>query len=798
MFSDFRAALRALNRARGFTSITILTLALGMGSATAIFSVVDWVLFRSIDYPPGLVSVGRQFSETQFIPSISGIVAEDFETRSNLFAKTSMAAVMLSNVVLDDQPVGRGSIGVTKNLMSMLEIKPTRGRGFLPDEFSPGQNNVVIVTHRFWQSKLAGDAAALGQTLLVGDTICTIVGILGRDQTMPSNFGMGVLRPHQAVADPSNPWSLVYFFFGQLQPGQTPATVQTELTANPPQLSPRLQRQVWGQPPGVRSLDRVSSWLRPEYYRVMLGAVAFLYAIACLNATNLIVVRRLRQARELSIRLALGAGRWGIIRLNIIESILLVSAGAIAALVVANTMLPLLLSLAGATHTTDDDALWRLDHRAGLILLALTFVTAAIITIIPFVRTMRARPQTHLKESSGALGESRGLARLRGGLVVLQIAAALILLTGAGLMVRTFHNLQATEPGFTLENRWKISLMIPPGSAPNVDDFVASWHAAKARLEQIPGVESVGYGSDFIMSGHAFSRQGIEAKSGDPLAVAIHFMDTDYLPTAGLQLVQGRNIDPAAPHTEVLINESLAQLRWPYQNPIGQLVRPIKRNRSLPTDEAGLQVVGIIRDVRATPRLACAPSVYRSIENGPFIANHFILQTTTQPPPALAETVRRELYALNPDIIVFNATGFSDLQQLYLRPESMVRSVLQVLAVIATTLTAIGIFALLAFSVNLRRGEFGVRLALGATSQHLVRLVIGQGFRLAVIGVLAGLAGAWALVHYLESLLFGTTPYDPAVFIGVTLGLFTIALLACLIPAIRATRINIALLLRSE
>lgn len=798
MFSDFRTALRALARARGFTAITVITLALGMGSATAVFSVVDWVLFRSVDYPPGIVAVGRQFNDARFVPTLSGVLAEDYASRTTLFAKTSQAALILGNVVSNGQPVARGSIGVTRELMGMLDIEPKWGRNFRSEEFAPGHHNAVIITHRFWQSKLAGAPTALGQTLLVDDTPCTIVGILGEYQTMPTQFGLGILRPHEAVADPAKPWSPLYFFFGQLQPGVTAASAQAELIANPPRLSPALSRRVMSQSPAVKSLNEVSSWLRPDYYRVMLGAVAFLYAIACLNATNLIVVRRLGQARELAIRLALGAGRWGIIRLSIIESILLVTLGAIAALVVANVMLPLLLLLAGATHIDSGSGLWRLDHRALGILAGLSLITAGLITLVPLVRSMRTRPQTHLKESAGALGENRGLARLRSGLVVLQISAALILLTGAGLMVRTFQNLQSQEPGFAIQDRWKVSVMMPPGEHPDVTAYAASWEATKARLEQFPGIVRVGYGSDFIMPGFALANQAIEDRSGNPLAIAIHFMDTDYPAAAGLQLVRGRSIHPGAIHTEVLINESLAKLRWPDEDPIGQLIRPVKRNHSNPTDSAGLQVVGVIRDHQATPRLGSPPALYRSIENGPFAANHLMLQTVSDPPPAFADTVRRQLYAHDPSIVVLSVFTLEELRLRHLNAENLARSVLQLLALIATALTAIGIFALLAFSVGLRRGEFGVRLALGARSSHVVGLVFGQGLRLVLIGTCAGLAGAWALVSYLESLLYGTSPHDPLVFAVVAVLLIVVALIACIVPALRATRINIAELLRVE
>lgn len=798
MLADFRTALRALKRARGFTSITILTLALGIGSATAVFNVVDWVLFRSTDYPPGMAVVGRQFDGGRFVPSQSGVVLEHYETRTGLFAQTSRAAIVIGNVVLDGQPIAIGHIGITEGLLSMFEIEPALGRTFRPEEFTEGNNQVVILTYAFWQNQFGGDPETLGRTIEVEGTPCTVIGILRQHQVMPPQFFMGVLRPHQAISDSTNAWRPPYFFYVRLQAGQTAESVQLALTENPPELSPKLTRQVLNLAPSVRSMNATAEWLRPEYYRVMLGAVAFLYAIACLNATNLIVVRRLGQARELAVRLALGATRWNLIRLSIAESILLVGAGAVAALFVANAMLPLLLSVAGTTHLNTDTGLWRLDGRAITILFGLSALTAIIITLIPLARSLRMRPQTHLKEGVGAMGESRGLARLRGGLVVLQFSAALILLTGAGLMVRTIQNLHAVDPGFEVEDRWKVGLTLPRDTKPNQEVHMQIWRELQTEIDEIPGVIKSGYGSDIIMPGFARTDAQIEGVDGEPFPIAFRTLSEDYIEAAGLRIIHGRSIDPLSPKTEVLINETTAKLRWPDQDPIGQILIPIQKYHLSPEDKNGLQVVGVIRDPVARPRNNATATVYRSTAVSPISTQGFIVHTVANTSRGFGDIVRRKIYAHNPGVVIFNIAEVASLQDSFLSAENLALSVLRFLALIAVVLTIVGIFALLAFSVSLRRGEFGVRLALGANSQHLMGLVFGQGLRLALIGTAAGLGGAWALMSYMESLLYGTSAHDPWVLGTVAVSLISIGLIACVIPAIRATRINIAELLRSE
>ncbi len=799
MLASFRPALRGLIRAKRFSAVTILTLALGIGSATAIFSVVDWVLFRSTDYPDGLCLIGRQMSGGQFLPTLPGIVADDYDTRRDLFETTGRGAAIIGNVAFEGEPVATLQFGATRHLLEILKIKPTLGRDFLPAEYTSGQDNVAIITYDFWQTKLGGRADVLDLILQDADSSCTIIGVLGKNQTMPSQMSAGIVRPHHPVTDPANPWSPPYTYFAKLRPDQTPESVQAALTANPVSLPPNLAYIQQQASPAVNSLQSANAWLRPEYYRVMFGAVGFLYALSCLNVINLIALRHLDRAKEFGIRLSLGASRWQLFRLSLVENICLILGGSLLGLIVANVMLPIVLSLSGSSQFGADTGLWRLDPRAVMILVGLAITTGAIITLPPSVRLWRIRSSPTLKTTGGTLGDSRFTARLRSGLVVLQIVVALVLLAGAGLMVRSFERLQSVEPGFTVEDRWSVTPYFADKTITrNLEKLGATWSATKAALQELPGVIRVSYGSNFIMSGYAMANQAIENDDGSPSPVAITFLDDDYLATAGLQILRGRSWQKGNATNEVLINESLARLRWPDTNPIGQLIRPARMFRSHDSDQVGLQVVGVIRDPVASPRLGAPPAIYRSISNGPYAAQSIIIQTAPEVSEAFGEEVRRHLYNLNPSLVIFGVTPFTEIRARQLMVETLARSVLQILAAIALVLTAVGIFSLLAFTVNQRCGEFGVRLALGATRRHVLHLVLNQGLKLTLLGILIGLGCAWGLGRFLTSLVYETSAHDPVVLAVVGSVLLLIALSACLVPAIRATRIDIARLLHSE
>ncbi len=802
MLSDIRFVIRALTRARGFTLVTILTLALGIGAAASIFSVTDWVLFRANQFPQDLFLVGGQNDNVPFMP-----VRFEFMTRAYEGEKAAVAAFAKSshqpgNVVVGGQPVATSWLGVTSNLFPMLGIVPRLGRVFLPGEDVAGSDQVVVVTDWFWKQHLGGRDDALGRKLVVGGAVCTVVGVLAAGQNFPPYLYSAVFRPLTYRANPEQPWLLQFFVFAQLAPGVTREQAQAALRGAKVDVPPSLQQFYAGDHPVLSSMAELNKVGRPEIYWVMLGAVGFLYAIACLNASNLMLVRMLGQRRELSIRLALGGGRWRIIRLLAVESLTLAVLAGLAGLLVANWLFPLLLSVTGSPGGgTHDWSSWTLGWRVVGVMGLLTLLTSLVIAIIPAVRVLRSDISSGLKDGGAALGESRALARLRGSLVVLQTAFAVILLAGAGLMIRTFENFQKVDLGFSPARLAKVQIGGLPQLYPKPDDWqpcLIRLREIQAELARVPGVQAVGFGQDVLLPGYYYPSNTLEGPGGRPVKAAMAGFNIGFQDAAGIKLKRGRWLNQQMGN-EVLVNESLARALWPgVEDPLGRFIRPVGGNSAAKSEWKGWSVVGIVADIRSTMRDPPNNHIYTPEGWGVAYLSTFVLRLNREFDVSLGDAVRRRLYAFDPRLIVNQATSVSEYRDQQLWAERMANSVLKVLAGIALLLTVVGIFSVLAYTVDRRMGEFGIRLALGATRRDLVELVMKRGVSLTLLGIALGLGGALALTRFLKSLLFETTGNDPWVLAAVGFILLAASVLACVLPARRATKVDITKLLRSE
>jgi putative ABC transport system permease protein len=799
MLSDFRFAFRTLARNRSFTLVTVLTLALGIGSAASIFSVTDWILFRASKFPDDVYLIGGHDDQNPFMP-----IRFDFMTRayeqSNVMSAYSKAAYMSGNVVIGGQPVATSWLGVSANFFPLLGIAPVLGRGFLPGEDKEGSDHVVVVSHQFWQRQLGGVADALGRKITVGDAICTVVGVLREAQTMPVYFWGDIYRPLTYRVDPVQFWLPQLFLLGQLRPGVTREQAQQALQAVKVDVPAAAGQYYAKDRAALSSLAELSKFMRVEIYWVMLGAVGFLYAIACLNASNLMLVRMLGQRRELSIRLALGGGRWRIIRLLAVESVTLAVLAALAGLLVANWFFPLLLSAAGSSSLVARDwTSWTLGWRVVGVMGLLTVTTSLLIVVIPAFRILRTDISSGLKDGGGALGESPALARLRGSFVVLQAAFAVILLAGAGLMIRTFHQLQKVDLGFDPTGRAKVQIGLPP-----IYTKPADWEPCLMRLREIqaelmrvPGIRAVGFGNDVLLSGFYFASHTLVGPEGRPVKAAMLGFNIGFHEASGLKLKGGRWLNQSRGN-EILVNESLARALWPGKDPVGQFVRTVEANPNAPAGWTGWLVVGVVADVRATMREAPGNYIYSPEGWGVANLTTFVVRLSRDYDETFASSIRRDLYKFDPRIVVYQILPLSQARDNQLWAERMADSVLKVLAGIALLLTVVGIFSVLAYTVDRRMGEFGVRMALGATRRDLVDLVMRRGVLLTLLGILLGLGGSLALTRYIQSLLFETSAQDPWVLAAVGGLLLLTSVLACVLPAQRATRVDISKLLRSE
>lgn len=800
MLSDLRFVLRALVRQRAFSLVTILTLALGMGAAASIFSVTDWVLFKANRYPSDVFLIGGNSPDQPLMPIRFDFMVRAYEQRPEAVAEFGKAASMSGNVVIGGVPVRTGWLGMTPNLFSMIGVNVARGRGFLPGEDVAGADQVVVVSHWFWQKELGGAENVLGRKIILGDAVCTIVGVLGADQTMPPFFWNDIYRPLAYKPDPGTPWLPNLFVLGRLRPGVTREQATAILAAAAVDYPPMMRGYLEKEKVALASLPELNQFFRAEIYWVMVGAVGFLYGIACLNASNLMLVRMLGQRRELSIRLALGGGRWRVIRLLVLESLVLSVVASLLGALVANWIFPLLLSAAGGSSNAVDWTSWTLGPRVLAVLALLSVLSGLLTTVVPAWRILRTDIYAGLKEGGAALGESRGVARVRGLFVVLQAAFALILLAGAGLMIRTFQNLQKVDLGFDPARKAKVHISLPPGSYMKGDEWEAAllkMRSIQAELARVPGVQAVGFGQDILLPGFYYSSHTLEGPGGKPVKAQMAGFNIGYQEASGLRLKRGRWLNQSRGN-EVMVNESLARACWPGQDPVGQLLRPTEGNPSAEKDWKGWVVAGVVGDVRSSMR--DAPNNYLYSPEGWGSANltTFVVLLGRDYDEAWASLIKRRLYAFDPRIVVDRVVPVGELQKQQLWAEQMANSVLKVLAGIALVLTVVGVFSVLAYTVDRRMGEFGVRMALGATRGDLLQLVMVRGMALTLGGIVVGVGGSLALSRSMRSLLFEVSPQSPAVLALVGGLLLLVSAAGCFVPALRATKVDVTKLLRTE
>jgi len=594
MASDIRYAIRSLGRAKGFTCVTILNLALGIGSAAAIFSVVDWILFRSSGFPTDLYVIGATSKWAQFNAGVMDPQYRAYRTQTDVFSDLALNSSQALNVVLGAEPVDTHVNAVSVNFFSFFAITPALGRGFLPGEDVEGRNGVVVISDDFWKNHFAGSADVLGRKIRVGQKICTIVGVLGAGQRLPPYGYSRVFMPLAYKPNPMRPWEPYLILFGKLRPGVPPKQAEAALGGAKPDWNPNFAHMRDGFRPVISSLAEQQSWNRPEVYWMMVGAVGFLYMIACLNAANLMMVRMFGKRREVSVRLALGGGPWSIVRLFLAEGVGLSLAACAAGMLIANWLIPLFRLVAGDSPERVNWSRWALNWRALTALAFLTLVSSAVIIIVPSLRVLRTGIQAGLKEGGAALGESHRLARLRGTFVVLQATFAVVLLTGAGLMVRTLHRLQDVDLGFDPSRRVKVNLYFPIGYTEVPAERLSLMERMRDRFLRIPGVAAAAFGSDCVLAGYNQTGNSLVLPDGSTVDTGLAWVTPEFQKVAGLVIKRGRWVAWQS-IGEVDLNETLATALFGREDPIGRVVR-------MKGGTGGSNVVGVVGDIRETVR----------------------------------------------------------------------------------------------------------------------------------------------------------------------------------------------------
>jgi putative ABC transport system permease protein len=797
LWQDARYAARTFSKRPGFTLVALLTLALGIGGNAAIFTLVNAVLLRPLPYPESerLVIVNENNLEkgwTSFSVSPPNFV--DWREQNQSFEKVVALYRRSFTYTGGDLPERLTAVRVTRGFFELLRMQPALGRGYAEEEFLEGKDHVVVLTHDAWQRLLNGRADALGQTLRLDGELYTVIGV------MPAGFRFGgrnvaLLYPFDAEQISRRRGAHYLTVMARLRPGRTIPEAQKEMDT----IAARLREQYpdtnrgWGVAV-VSFYENVVGNVRRALW-VLLGAVGFVLLIACANVAHMLLSRATTRLREVAIRMALGASRARLVQQLLVESILLSLVGGAAGLLLARWGIAALL--AANPTLLPRTAEIQVDATVFAFTLVLSLVTGAAFGLAPALLASKVSSWEGLKEGS-PVGGSTGRKRLRGLLVVTEVSLALMLLIGSGLLLQSFVRLAAIQPGFATDNALTMTVILPRAKYQQPNQQAAFFTELRARLAALPGVESVTLTSMLPLSGedelYSVEPEGRPPEADHPSAL-YYLVTPGYFRTMGISLLRGRDFNEQEHEQSTrvcIINDVLAERLYGGADAIGRKFR-LGRNSNIVRE-----VVGVVRSVKHYG-LGERESfqVYEPMQQMPKEGMVVVMRSTANA-AALAEPARRALRELDSEQpAMFVLTLEQVLRDSVAQPRFRTL-LLGLFAGLALLLAAVGLYGVLAYSVAQRTREIGVRRALGARPVDVIGMVVREGMTLVAVGVAAGAAGAWALARVLEGLVFGISPRDAATFLGVSLLLLVVALLACWIPARRASRVDPMVALRYE
>ncbi len=802
LLQDLRYALRMLAKSPGFMAVAAITLALGIGANTAIFSVVNAVLLRPLPYrdPSRLVLMNESSKQLPDM-SVSYPNYLDWRDRSRSFER--IAAVQPAQYTLSgvERPERLGGWNVTADFFPTLGVTPVVGRGLTQQDDRPGAPPVALLTYGLWQRRFGGDPSVVGRALTLSGRSVAVIGVLPAsfrfyygDADLFLPLGLDADRLKDRDEHPG------IYVVARLRPGATAQTAFADMDAIARGLEKEHPESNSGNRVAVKLLqDDVVSILRPVLV-VLAGAVGFVLLIACANVANLLLARASTREKEIAIRRALGASRRRVLLQVLTESALLSLFGGGLGLLLADWLSDVLLSLVPAGLPRLDEV--RLDGTVLGFTLALSLLTGLVFGIAPAWQASRSDVLEPLKETARGSSSGRGQQRFRSVLVVSEVALALVLLAGAGLMARSFERLQEVRPGFRPGNVLSAQLVLPELKYKTKAEINSFADRLVARVEALPGVEAAGtvnplpltqegWQTDYQIEGRSIPARG-EAPNSD-----YHVVSGAYFRAMGIPLVRGRLFDDSDREDTtpvVLVNETLARRWWPTGDAVG------KRMRTGSVDQAGpwMTVVGVVGDVRQYGLDQEQKTQFYRPERQVALHPMSLVLRAQGDPEALASALRGAVQSIDPDQPIYNVRSMDSLLATTLAPRRLSLLLLATFAATALLLAGVGIYGVLAYSVTQRTHEIGIRMALGARRADVLVMVLRQGLRLVLAGAALGVAAAFGLTRLMTSLLFGVSPTDPATLGAVCLVLVGVALLACFVPARRASGVDPMIALRCE
>ena len=805
LFQDLRYGVRVLLRKPGFTVIAVAALALGIGANTAIFSAVNAILLRPLPYddPERLVWIWQHnlASDIQQEP-ISFPNFSDYREQNQVFEDVAAFTRWRPILTTDGEPERIVGEQVSASLFPVLRVQAAAGRTFLPEEDRPGNNNVVILSHELWERHFGSDKEVIGKTVTLNGAPHTVVGV------MPNGFrhpAPDAQRPPELWAPLGMDASLAHRrrdfldVIARLKPTASIEQARAEMET----ISARLDQQYpdanagWGAtiiPLHERFVGDVRSAML-----VLLGAVAFLLLIACANVANLLLVRLTARQKEIAIRKALGATRGRLVRQFLTESLLLALAGGLLGTLLAVFGINILIALSPGNIPRIGEA--SLDVRVLGFTLGLSLLTGIIFGLAPALNASNPDLNESLKEGGKNPGQGASGGRLRNLLMVFEVSMALLLLIGAGLMVKSFLRLQQVDPGFNPERVLTVELALPRSKYKEPHQVLPFYNEVVSRIEVLPGVQAAAAVSALPLGGRvAVLNLEIEGRprlpAGHVIGAEWQVVSPSYFRTMGIPLLKGRlftDQDVEGATGVIVINDVMADRYWPNEDPTGKRI-------SLVDAQTGpyLTVIGVVGNVRqVTLDSEPYPQMYEAYSQNPRWGAALVVRTSNDP-MSIVSAVRTQVSALDRDQPLYNVRSMGDVLADSVSRQRFNTLLIGIFTAVALVLAAVGIYGVISYSVSHRSHEIGIRMALGARQADILKMVIEHGLKLALVGVGLGLVAAFVLTRVMSNLLYGVSAIDPFTFAIGAIILVGVAVIACYIPARRATKVDPMIALRYE
>jgi putative ABC transport system permease protein len=798
---DLRYGIRMLLKNPGFSFAALITLALGIASSTAIFSVIDGVLLNPLPYPESekIMAVSQSTRSTGAAnPASAPANYIDWAAQNNVFSHMAAARGERFNLSDGDRPESVRGTMATSSLFPLFGVSPILGRALLASDEQPGKNLVVVLSSELWTRRFASDRGIIGREISLNGEPHTVVGV------MPPNFvpdGYGELWVPSAFGVPTNSVrpnvdprpvrdSNYLDVFGRLKPGVTLARARAEMDA----IGRRLENQypVENRDIGVRVSplhEEVVGKIRPVLL-LLFAAVGFLLFIGCANVANLLLARAASRSREISIRAAMGASRYRLIRQLLTESVLLALIGGAVGAVLAAWAIPLLMAMAPPGLQNFKEI--GLNGQVLGFSLGVSVITGLLFGLVPALSSSSANPAESLKQ--GERGSTGGGSRRRAFLIATEVGLSLILLIGAGLMIKSFANLTKVDPGFN-SNRLLI-FSIGASAKAEEDRQIQFYQQIVQRVTTVPGVEKVAAVSRLPFSGGNSSRTFNRPGSTKEDRADIRIATPDYFQTMGIPHLRGRNFneqDGKGAPLVAIINEAAAKEIFPGEDPIGQYIENYG-----PRDEK-LQVVGVVGNVRHLAlETAPRPELYQPLGQGLWPSLFIAVRTAPESPLTILPAVQEAVWSVDKSVPLGNPRSMNEIIARSLLQKKFTMLLLTIFAGTALLLAAIGLYGVISYSVAQRTRELGIRIALGAQKGDVLRLILRQGMTLVAAGILFGIAASLGLTRLMATLLYGVSATDPLTFLALSIALLAVAFVACWLPARRASSVDPIVALHAE